>query len=85
VEVDPKEVETYFVTIERNPKTKKPIGIFKVSSGARKVNNALKWVNNALDNINKERFIKNKSACNKYSVEPGGKNTCVFYKTKFCP
>lgn len=78
--VDPKKVQTYFVLLERNEKSKKPIAFVKISSGPRKIKNALVWLNKALNAINKNIWIKNRSNCHKYGEE----YKCQFYKTEHC-
>lgn len=77
---DTKTTETYFVTLERNPFSKKPIGFTKVTSGQKKIDNALTWLNTALYAINNEKWIKNRSSCLKY----GEKYPCEFYKSENC-
>jgi len=78
---DPDLVETYFIILEKNHKSKKPIVPLRITSGQIKVNNALKWLDFALSAINRKIFIKNRSSCLKF----GEKHPCVFYKTPHCP
>jgi hypothetical protein len=73
-------IETYFVTMERNPKSKKPLGFFRVTSGPKKVENALKWLNDTLDSINTKCFMKNICSCQKF----GENHKCMFYGTEHC-
>jgi len=79
-----KDIETYFLTIERNPKSKDPINFIRVTGGKEKISNALKWLNSALSAINRGLFVKNRMSCHKYCSIPGDKNTCTFYKTIHC-
>ena len=77
---DQKTTETYFVTLERNPASKNPIGFTRVTAGQKKIDNALKWLDNALYSINNKKWIKNRSGCHKY----GPKYPCHFFKSKYC-
>jgi hypothetical protein len=83
--VDPKNVETYFVTLERSERSKKPLQFVRVTSGPKKVKNALGWLQRALKHINKSFYLKNRIACHKFS-KPGLDEThaCVFYGTEHC-
>lgn len=78
---DPASVETYFVILEKNPKSKKFITPLRITSGGIKVQNALKWLDFVLSAINRKVFIKNRSSCLKF----GENHPCVFYKTSHCP
>ena len=80
-----KNIETYFVTIEREGSSKKPTSFVRVTSGPKKVENALEWLSVALSCINDQRLLKKRMSCHKYS-KPGvdDDRTCVFYKTKHC-
>lgn len=78
---NPDDIETYFVVLEKNHKSKKPITTIRVTSGDVKVENALKWLEFALSAINRKVFIKNRSNCLKF----GEAHPCVFYKTTHCP
>jgi hypothetical protein len=85
--VSPRNVETYFVPIERNPKSKLPVSFFRVTSGPKKVANALAWLQRALGAINRGDWTKNRMACLKYSSSPykkTGKHACVFYESEHC-
>lgn len=79
--LDPKQVETYFIVLEKNHKSKNPIIPLRVTSGDIKVQNALKWLEFALSAINRKIFVKNRSSCLKF----GEGHPCVFYKTSHCP
>ena len=78
IELD--KIDTYFVTVERNHKSKKPLKLFKVSSGQKKLKNATEWLQNSLGGINKGLWIKNRMSCHKY----GPDHKCFFYQTKHC-
>lgn len=78
--IDPKKLETYFITIEKNPKSKVPIGFIRVTSGNIKIGNCMNRLDEALININKRNFICNRTHCDKY----GEKHMCPFYNTEFC-
>ena len=69
-----KNIETYFALLKRTAK-KNRVEIFRVTSGNKKMENATSLLNKALFNIQKKRYIKNRSACGK----------CEFRKTKECP
>lgn len=79
-------VETYFLTVERNPKSKVPMQLTRITSGPKKVSNALKWLDNILFSINKGNFPKNRTSCHKYagSQQDLGKS-CIFYDSSYCP
>jgi len=78
--IDPDLVETYFVVLEKNHKSKKPITVLRVTSGEIKVQNALKWLDTALSAINRKVFLKNRMSCHKF----GENHPCVFYNTPLC-
>lgn len=77
---NPKTTETYFVTLERTPTSKKPVGFTRITSGQKKVDNAIEWLNNTLYAVNNQKWLKNRSSCLKY----GEKHPCVFYQTEHC-
>lgn len=79
-DIDPKLVETYFITIERPEKASKPVSFVRVTSGPKKVRNALGWLQTALNAINEGRWRKNRASCLKY----GEKYPCPFYETPLC-
>lgn len=78
---NPDLVETYFIVLEKNHKSKNPINCIRVTSGEIKVQNALKWLDFALSAINRKVFVKNRSSCLKF----GEAHPCCFYKTANCP
>lgn len=80
-DVDPKEVETYFITVERYRKAKKPLAFTRVTSGPKKVRNALSWLYGALKAISDGTWIPNRGNCFKW----GDDSPCVFYNTPLCP
>ena len=72
--IDPKQIETYFVLLKRTAKQDRAEFV-RITSGPKKTSNALNLLSKALYNINKNRFIKNRLSC----------NGCKFYRTKHCP
>ena len=78
--IDPKTVETYFITIERNRRSKKPVSFVRVTSGPKKVKNALEWIYEALGAIDRGTWIKNRANCFKW----GDDSPCPFYNTPLC-
>ena len=76
--IEEKDVETYFVTLEKNYKVKEPVQFISVTAGNVKINNHLKILDNALGAINRQDFIKNRANC----IDDFG--TCVFYDTLHC-
>lgn len=83
--VDLDKIVTYFATVERNENSKVPLRFFRITSGPKKIKNALGWLEAALDAINKERWLKNKTACHKFSSSPyKNDRSCEFYNTEWC-
>ena len=78
--VDANTTETYFVTLERNIRSKEPLKFVRVTSGPVKIKNATEWLLGTLEGVNLGMFIKNRSACFKY----GENNVCPFYNTEHC-
>jgi hypothetical protein len=78
--VDPKKIETYFITLERNKKSKKPVSFIRITSGGVKTKNAMARLLEALEAINSGCFIKNKMACYKF----GDDHPCCFKGTEHC-
>lgn len=72
-DIDPKQLETYFVLLKRTAK-RENVEVLRVTSGERKTTNALKVLQNAVINIEKKNYIKNRLNC-KY---------CKFYNTEHC-
>ena len=77
-EIDPKKIETFFVTLEKNPKVKEPIQFIRITTGEKKVSSHLKILDNSLSAINRDFFMKNRSSC----IDDFG--TCLFYKSQHC-
>ncbi len=71
--IDPKNIETYFVLLKRTAK-KENVEVLRVTSGPKKTQNSLNILENAVINIEKRNYIKNRLNC-KY---------CKFYKTESC-
>jgi len=78
---DKKKMETYFVVLEKNPKSKKPISIIRITSGDKKLDNATNWMNGALSAINRGIHIRKKSSCYKF----GQDHACMFCNSEHCP
>ena len=72
-EIDPKQVETYFVLLKRTAKNEN-VEIMRVTSGEKKTSNSLKVLQNAVINIERGNYIKNRLNC-KY---------CKFHNTEHC-
>jgi hypothetical protein len=77
--IDPKNIETYFVVIEKQ-KSKSPLKTIRITSGPKKVANALRWMNDPLSAINRKIFIKNRTSCLRY----GEGHPCYFYRSEHC-
>jgi ATP-dependent exoDNAse (exonuclease V) beta subunit len=71
--IDPKDIETYFVLLKRTAK-KSNVEVLRTTSGFKKTQNSLKLLENAVINIEKGIDIKNRLNC-KY---------CKFHKTEHC-
>lgn len=73
--IDPKNVETYFLLLKRTPKNNN-VEAFRVTSGNIKTKNALDDLDGVMASILVNKmFIKDRRGC-KY---------CMFKKTKYCP
>ena len=71
--IDPKNIETYFVLLKRTAK-KNNVEILRTTSGSKKTLNSLKVLQNAVINIERGVKIKNRLNC-KY---------CKFHNTEHC-
>ena len=71
--LDPKNIETYFVLLKRTAKSNN-VEICRVTSGPKKIENSLKILENAVINIDNKNYIKNRLNC-KY---------CKFHETEKC-
>lgn len=78
--IEPKKVETYFITIAKDPKVKKSMEFIRITSGPKKVKNAFSWLNGVLAAAEKDIFVKNRSACLDFYGKP-----CSFYGSPHCP
>lgn len=73
--LDPKEVDTIFLLMEKDSGSKKYVELYKVTSGNVKIKNHLKVLNESLQNLNNlEIFPKNRLGC----------HFCVYKNTKYC-
>jgi ATP-dependent exoDNAse (exonuclease V) beta subunit len=77
--IDPKNVETYFLTLTKDPKSKEPLKLIRVTSGPKKVKNALAWLNGVLSSVEREMFVKNRLSCDNFYGSP-----CPFKNTEHC-
>lgn len=84
--IDPDKIETWFILLERNHKSKTPIQFVRVTSGKKKVKNAVAWLNKALNSINKNIWIKNRMNCRKFcgSNPYEDDHACKFLGTEYC-
>jgi hypothetical protein len=73
-------IKTYFLVIEKDLNSKKPLSLIEVSSGDKKIANAEEWLSHSLKAINANKFIKNRLSCNKF----GKDYPCIFYKSDNC-
>lgn len=71
--IDPSNIETYFVLLKRTAK-KENVEIVRITSGTKKTQNSLNVLKNAVINIENKNYIKNRLNC-KY---------CKFYQTENC-
>ncbi len=72
--IDLKNIETYFILLKRTAKKDK-VEVLRVSNADRRIKNSLLLLEKAVININKNRTIKNKLACNRchlYKVHCNG-------------
>jgi hypothetical protein len=76
--VDPDKIETYFVLLEKNPTSKKPVQFVKVTSGSKKTENAIGFISDSLKVIDRGLFLKNRSHCTAYG------KFCPYFKTEYC-
>lgn len=78
-EKDPKQIETYFLTMAKDPKVKPALKLIRVTSGKKKVENALAWMNGVLSAVQREMYVKNRMSCDDFY----GKS-CPFKNTEHC-
>lgn len=78
--IPPDKIETYFIVLEKNLKSKTPIVPIRVTSGPIKLKNAVKWLETALSAINRKKFYRNRLSCLKF----GEGHPCAFYGTEYC-
>lgn len=63
-ELEPKDIQTIFLLMEKEPKSKKPISLHKITSAVVKTNNHLKVLDESLKNlVEMEIFVKNRAGC----------------------
>lgn len=78
IELD--QIDTCFILLEKNEKSKQPISFVDVSSGNKKIKNATEWLDSSLKAINKQKFVKNRTSCHKF----GEKHPCFFFHSEHC-
>ncbi len=79
--IDPSNVETYFVLLKRAAKDGNRVEFVRVTAGKKRIENALNDLNKALHNITIGNHVKNKLHCTSCKHRPG---SCEFYKTEHC-
>lgn len=63
-DLDPKDIQTIFLLMEKDKKSKKPIALHKITSGNIKINNHLKVLDESVKNLGAmEIFVKNRKGC----------------------
>jgi hypothetical protein len=80
-EVEPKDVDCHFVLLKRTAKAGKKAEFVRVTAAKKRTTNALNALTKALHNINKQNYIKNRTACTNCKDRFG---TCEFYQTEHC-
>jgi hypothetical protein len=80
-EVDPKDVDCHFVLLKRTAKPGKKAEFVRVTAAKKRTSDALNALVKALHNINKENYVKNRTACVDCKDRFG---TCEFYRTEHC-
>ena len=78
--MNPENVETYFIVLEKDVNSKDPANVVRITSGSVKIKNALEWLESALTAINNKLFVKDFFSCRKY----GEKHPCVFLSSPHC-
>jgi hypothetical protein len=73
--IDPDDVETYFILLEKDLNSKKPVNFHRITSAKVKTNNGFQYLLTAVAAINNRIFLKNRSSCDK----------CKYRKTADCP
>lgn len=62
--LEPKDIQTIFLLLEKDPKSKKPIGLHKITSAEKKTSNHLRVLNESIQNLKElELFVKNRTGC----------------------
>ena len=80
-EVDPKDIDCHFVLLKRTAKTGKKAEFVRVTAAKKRTTDALNALTKALHNINKQNYIKNRTACTSCKDRFG---VCEFYQTEYC-
>ncbi len=80
-EVEPTDVDCHFVLLKRTAKPGKKAEFVRVTAAKKRTTDALNALTKALHNINKQNYIKNRTACISCKDRFG---TCEFYQTEHC-
>ena len=80
-QVDPKYVDCHFVLLKRTAKPGKIAEFVRVTAAKKRTTDALNALTKALHNINKQNYIKNRTACRSCKDRFG---ICEFYQTEYC-
>ena len=80
-EIDPKDVDCHFVLLKRTAKPGKKAEFVRVTAAKKRTTDALNALTKALHNINKQNYIKNRTACRSCKDRFG---ICEFYQTEYC-
>ena len=74
MELENKEIETYFCLLKRTGKSGKMLEFLRITSGQKRMSNALEFMNSIIKNIEVDNFIKNKLHC----------KDCEYHFTNHC-
>ena len=80
-EVEPKDVDCHFVLLKRTAKPGNKAEFVRVTAAKKRTTDALNALTKALHNINKQNYIKNRTACTSCKDRFG---VCEFYQTEYC-
>lgn len=80
-DIDPSEIDVYFITLEKAPTSKQPIRFIQDSPSPRLVKESKDLINRTIDKIERGEFVKNRNAC----INTKTKIQCPFLDTAHCP
>jgi ATP-dependent exoDNAse (exonuclease V) beta subunit len=72
--IDPSQIETYYVLLKRTGKTGNKVETFRVTSGSKRIENALSVVRQTISYVKRNKYLKNRAFCDK----------CDFFNTEHC-